>query len=183
MKNLRFHMFAVLLLLGAACNNKKHYTTEELLQKGQGPNMNAGTGKFSIGTPIAWQRMDTVLSGIHVTFLLGPSRNNEFRPNFNIVSESMQGLSLDSYFDKSIEPMSKYLENFSAGPKGEKDIDGIHAKWQQYSHHQNGYDIDVLVYFIPKDGIAYLITCSVPKGQLEQYQAKFDEALRSFHVS
>jgi hypothetical protein len=171
------------LLLSVSCNIKKQYTPQELLQKaGKDPSMNAGKGKFNIDPPAGWQRMDTVMNGVAVTFLLGPVVPTEFRLNMNVVSESMQGNPLDTYFDKMSAPMSKYMQNFSAGSIGEKDIDGIHAKWMQYSHKQSGLDIAGLVYVIPKDGIAYVISCTAPKGQLEKYQAKFDEGIRSFHI-
>jgi hypothetical protein len=185
MKHFRLSILAAVLLLASSCDRlSKHSSPEELMQKAaQSPNMDAGAGKFSIDRPAGWQKIDTLLNGIHVTLLLGSPGNSNFRPNMSVVTESMHGLSLDSYFDQSLATLGQYLQNFSAGPKGEKDINGIHAKWMQYAHHQNGYDIDVLVYVIPKDGIAYLITCSAPKGQLGQSQAEFDSAVASFHIS
>lgn len=183
MKLFKLSMLAVLLLSVSCNNNKKQYSADELMQKaGESPGMNAGNGKFNIDAPAGWQRTDTVMNGVDVAFMLGPLTPDKFRVNINVVSESMHGNSFDTYFDKTVESMGKYLQNFSPGPHGEQDIDGIHAKWVQCSHQQSGYDISVLVYVIPKKGIAYVISCSAPKGQLEKYQAKFDEAIHTFHI-
>ena len=184
MNPLRAGMILGTILL-ASCNNvKKQYTANELLEKAsQDNNLNAGRGKFSIDAPTGWQKSDTAVNGIQIIFFLGPTIDNGFRENMNVLSESMQGRSLDSYFYASISSMGNYLQNFSAGAKGELDIDGIHCKWLQYTHQLNGFDIDVIWYVIPKNGIAYLITCSALKGRIEAYRAKFEEAIKTFRLS
>jgi hypothetical protein len=172
------------LMLTACKSRNTSVSADDLLkQVSKSPNLNAGTDKFSIGAPAGWQKMDTSISGIKITFLLSPAKANEFRSNINVVTESMRDAPPDGYFDQSIAAMNKYMQNFSPGEKGEKVIDGSKAKWMRYTHSQSGFDLEVLVYFITKSGIAYIITCTAPKGQMEHYQAEFDEAVHSFHVS
>lgn len=146
------------------------------------PGMNAGVRKFSIDAPAGWQKLDTSISGVKFTFLLAPTASNGFRANINVISQSMEGSSAESYFAKNFNSMGQYVQDFSAGPKGEKDINGLPARWMQYSQTQNGHVLDGVSYLIPKDGIAYVITFAAAKGQMSKYQASLDEALRSFRV-
>jgi hypothetical protein len=181
----------LLLLAGfcslAACKNintdKKKLSAEETLTAAaKTPGMNAGVSKFSIEAPAGWQKLDTNLNGVKFTFLLAPSASNGFRANINVISQSMEGNSLDAYFDKNITSMDQYLQNFSAGTKGDKEIHGLPAKWMLYSQTQNGHALDGMFYMIAKDGIAYIITFAASKGELGKYKASIDEAIGSFRI-
>ncbi|HMH23837.1 MAG TPA: DcrB-related protein [Puia sp.] len=184
---MKYHLYLLatgLLMLTACKDPSARPSTEEMLKEaGKSPDANAGSGKFSIDAPPGWKKMDTTITGIKITFLLSPAVTNEFRPNINVVTESMRDAPPDGYFDQSIAAMGKYMQHFSAVAKGEKEIDGAKARWMRYSHNQNGFDLDVLVYFITKNGIAYIITCTVPKGQMEHFQPQFEQAVGTFHVS
>lgn len=185
MKYLSFFLLAGLWTLASCQNqNKKDVSANELLKAAaKEPGANAGASKFSINAPAGWQKTDTSINGIKFTFLMAPTTDKNFRANINILSQSMNNVPADSYFDKNISTMGQYMEKFSAGPKGEKQINGLEAKWIQYSHTQGGYDLDGVLYIIPKDGVAYIVTFTVPKGSLNKYQAPFDEALNSFRVN
>lgn len=184
MNPLRLCMIVATLFFASCNNGKKQYTVKELLDKAsQNPNLNAGAGNYSIDAPAGWRKSDTSINTIHVTFIFGPSDDNGFRENMNVVSESMQGLSVDDYFDRTAASMGNYLQNFSVGSKGEKNIDGIHGKWMQYVQRINGFDLDAILYIIPSNGVAYLITCSALKGRLDSYKAKFDQAVQTFHIN
>jgi len=145
--------------------------------------MNAGTGNFDIQTPSGWQRIDTTINGIKATLLMAPLvAGSSVQTNINVVSESMNDASLDSYFDLNISNMSKFMQNFSAAGKGEKDVNGTRSKWIQYSQSPNGLNLDAICYIIPSNGIAYVITCTTAKGRLDQYRSRIDEVLGSFRV-
>jgi hypothetical protein len=184
-KYLFFLLFAGLSTLASCQNNtRKSSSPEEILKEAaKDPGANAGVSKFTIDAPAGWQKIDTSINGIKFTFLMAPAMERSFRANINVISQSMNNMSMESYFDTNVATMGQYMEKFSVGPKGEKKINGLPAKWVQYSHTQNGYDLDGLFCMIPKNGIAYIITFTVPKGSLNKYQGPFDEALNSFRVN
>jgi hypothetical protein len=176
----------LLLLVLAACQNspKTPKTANEVLEEvGKNPGMNAGTGKFDVTVPEGWHRLDTSLNGVNATFLFAPSANNGFRTNINVVSESMHGTSLDEYFKKNVSMMSQYMQKFTEGAKTEKDINGTKVKFLEYSHSQNGLDMDVTMALIPKNGVAYVITVTAPKGERAKYEQQFEAVVKSFSVS
>ena len=179
---------AGLLILAACQNNKKPASgdaarSDSSKEKMQSPTMNAGTGNFDIQTPSGWQRIDTTINGIKATLLMAPLvAGSSVQTNINVVSESMNDASLDSYFDLNISNMSKFMQNFSAAGKGEKDVNGTRSKWIQYSQSPNGLNLDAICYIIPSNGIAYVITCTTAKGRLDQYRSRIDEVLGSFRV-
>ncbi|HZE86038.1 MAG TPA: hypothetical protein VE035_17080 [Puia sp.] len=173
-----------LLMLGACKSRNTQFLPDQIHKEdGQTPDTNAGAGKFSIDPPSGWQKTDTTINNVKIISLLSPAKSNEFRSNINVMTESIRDVSLDGYFDQSVSTMSKFTDNYSAGPKGEKEINGMRSKWMKYSCNKNGFDLDVLVYFVTKDGIAYVIMCTAPKGRIELYQAQFEEAVNSFRVS
>lgn len=185
MKYLFFFLLAGLCTLGSCQNNnKKNVSADELLKAAaKEPGANAGSGKFSIDAPSGWQKTDTSIGGIKFTFLMSPTVEKAFRANINVLSQSMNNLSAENYFEQNISTMGQYMQNYIAGPKGEKQVNGLTAKWMQYSRTQGGYDLDGVFCIIPKDGIAYIITLTVAKGLLNKYQAPFDEALQSFKIN
>jgi hypothetical protein len=173
------------VLAASACNNtpKKPATPDEVLEQvGKNPSMNAGTGKFSVTVPEGWQRLDTSMNGVNATFMFAPKVDN-FRPNINIVSESMNGADMETYFVKNVNMMSQYMQNFKEISKKDKDINGVKGKVLEYTHSQNGVDMDVTMALIPHDGIAYVITVTTPKGKRADYQKEFDAVVKSFRVS
>jgi len=184
-KYLSFFLLAGLCTLTACQNiNKKNSPPEEILKAAaKDPGANAGANKFNIDAPAGWQKIDTSINGITFTFLLAPTADNAFRANINVISQSMSDSSPESYFDRNISSMGQYLQNFSPGTQGEKQINGQRAKLMHYSHTQGGHDLDGVFYIIPKDGIAYVITFTVAKGLLSKYQAPLEEALRSFRIN
>lgn len=176
----------LLLLVLAACQNKPKTpkTADEVLNEvGKVPGMNAGVGKFNVAVPEGWQRLDTALNGVNATFLFSPLVKDGFRANINVVSESMHGTSLDEYYKKNVGMMAQYMQNFTEGATSEKEINGTKVKFLEYSHSQDGRDMDVIMALIPKNGVAYVITVTAPKGKRADFRKQFDEVVSSFSVS
>ncbi|SFD84587.1 hypothetical protein SAMN05518672_103482 [Chitinophaga sp. CF118] len=185
MKHLCLLLTTGLFVLAACQNNTKSPKTEQeaFEQAAKSPGINAGAEKFTVTTPEGWQRLDTALNDVKATFLFAPASRDGFRSNINVVTESMRGASLDEYFEKNVAVMGQYMQNFSAGTKSEKEINGGKVKILEYSHSQNGLDMDVTMAVIPKNGIAYVITVTAPKGQRAKYQQQFEEVVKSFTIS
>jgi len=182
--------FPILLAAGlialAACKSPSSKPTapaDLLAQAGKSPNVNAGSGKFTIQAPEGWQKWDTSLSGVRATVVIAPGNGPGFRPNINVVSESMNNHSLDDYFDQNVVNMGKYLPAFTAGEQGKKEINGMPARWLRYRQSQNGTDLEDLMYVIPKNGIAYIITGTALKGQMQEYQPQFEAIIGTFQAN
>ena len=159
-------------------------STDEALLKAasHSPGINAGTGKFDINTPAGWQRKDTIFGGISAVMLSTPSSDPTFRTNINVVSDSMQNLSIDDYEQQTILNLAKYVRQFVLTGKGEVVIGGIPARWIQYSQRPIGFDLSNICYLVPNKGIVYIITCSSLQSQMEQNRPPFDQAVLSFRL-
>lgn len=168
-----------------SCKPKTPKTPDQILeQAGKNPGMNAGAGKYSFTTPEGWQRMDTTMQNIQFTYLFAPVENKtSFHTNINIGTENMQGMSADDYFEKNVRMMGQYMQNFVAGTASARATNGNKMKIQEYTHTMNGVDMDVTMAIIPKDGIAYIVTITTPKGQRGNYQKEFDEVVNSFSIN
>jgi hypothetical protein len=53
----------------------------------------------------------------------------------------------------------------------------------QYEHEYSGIPLDVKVYAVIKDGVAYLINCTVPRGKLGDWMKQIDEVVESFKIN
>ena len=91
-------------------------------------------------------------------------------------------MSADKYFDMNVANLSKYIPQYGFVAKGEKEVAGLTGHWIHYTQNSNGTLLDELCYIVPSNGIAYLITCTALKGQLEKEQPVFDQILTSFKV-
>jgi len=183
MKRTSWWLVTALVLVAACQNNNRQKTAEEVLkQAAKTPGINAGTGTFDITAPSGWSRLDTSLNGVRATLLLAPVATSGARASVNVVSESMSNMSLDKYFDISIDNMGKFMQGYQPGAKGDKVIDGTPAKYAEYSQTPSGLPLDAICYIVPHNGIAYVITCTAPHGQMDQYRSQFDESVQSFHV-
>jgi hypothetical protein len=181
---MKYLLLAGGLLVMAACQNKTPKTPQEVIeQAAKAPGMNAGAEKFSLSTPEGWQRLDTTMNGAKITFLFAPTLANGFRPNINVVTEDMRGTDVDAYFKKNISVMSQYMQNFQEGKITEKDVNGVKVKYMEYSHSQNGLDMDVTMALLPINGIAYVVTVTTQKGERAQYQPQFNQVIESFKAS
>jgi hypothetical protein len=180
--------FSLLIVTGvlmfAACKNGNNTpkTAKELLEQAA-PNMNVGTGKFSIDLPAGWRKTDTTLNGIKVYLMLAPDAVNGYRPTVNVISEKMGNHTLDLYFDMTVKTMGRYTEKFAEQERGDKDINGIPAKWLKYTTQQAGMNLTGLLYVIPKNGIAYAVTGMTTVGQEAKDLPVFTNTIASFKVT
>ncbi|MBS1664315.1 MAG: DcrB-related protein [Bacteroidetes bacterium] len=173
------------LLLFTACKDqsKKPSVEEVLKQAGSTPGVNAGTGNFDIEAPAGWSKIDTSFSNLKATLLMAPDTSRTFRANVNVVTESMHGSSMDKYFDDNVTALSSYMPQFSLVGKGEKEVAGLKSKYlHYYGQSPKGLGMEQVLYVISSKGIAYLITCTSKKGELDKDQPSFDQALSSFKL-
>ncbi|HLZ88467.1 MAG TPA: PsbP-related protein [Puia sp.] len=181
-KNLLFCLAGLLLLSACNLGNKKP-TNSEIIKKAAGmPGVNAGSGNFDIDAPSGWTRIDTSISGLKATLLMSSDASKGFRSNVNVITQAMQGMSDDSYFDANVVGLRSNLAQFQTIDKGQKQVNGMNARWIHYSGLNNGMMLEQMLYIIPSGGVAYLITCTSLQGQMAKDQSNFDVAVNSFKV-
>jgi hypothetical protein len=190
--------FTIVVLLSASillfsCKSKqknesytgkdKEKEVESMLKKSTG--LNAGSGNFDVTTPDGWERIDTTEMGMKVIYLLSPQENanDMFRENINIVTEKTAGMSLENYMTLSKTNMKKMLTNFNEIETSDQTISGLPGSAMRYEHEYSGTPLDVKAYVVIKDGIAYLINCTVPKGKLGNWMKPIDEVIESFKIN
>src|ERR1700743_1149231 len=82
MKKIYALSFAALLLLGACKNHdKKAILSGDLTKEYKG--LNAGAGNYEIDAPGGWEKKDTTMNGIKVTFLFAPDIVGNVRSSLN----------------------------------------------------------------------------------------------------
>ncbi len=184
---LRAKAFLIVCLLTAglhSCKNNKPATTDEILEKAsKAPGLNAGTGTFTVSTPGGWEQKDTVMNGIKFLFMYSPQVAGQmFRPNMNVVTESMGNSSFDEYVKKNNDMMGQYFQQYKELGNGDVETNGMKGKWMRYSHVQNGYTLDNIVYMFSKNGIAYVLTGTTLDGDMNKYKDKYETIAKSLQV-
>ncbi len=155
----------------------------ELLRKADStPGNNAGAGNFDIKTPAGWHRTDTLMGTIRAVMLSTPSPSIRFRTNVSVVSQSMNGLTLDQYEQLTINNMARYIHQFALIGQGDRTIGDLHTRWLHYSQSPEGLDLENICYIIPDKGVSYIITCSALKGHMLQSRGAFEQAITSFRI-
>jgi hypothetical protein len=183
MKRILICSLAVVFLF-AACKEKKRPTLKEMLKEAaDNPGLNVGAGNFNIDAPAGWTKADTSFSGVKMLLMMAPETTTGRRANINVLSEAMQGMSLDKYFDANVTTISGSANQYHFIEKGEKEINGSSFRWLHYSAASpNGTPIEQFLYISSKNNIAYLITCTSFKVQLEKDLLAFDQVLNSFRI-
>jgi len=187
MKPLFYFIFSFSILLTAGCKQKKTPVTPEEIEKAirKNPNLNAGSGGFSINAPNGWDKSDTSLMGMKATVIFSPPEgtSDEFRENINIVTEKIGNKTAEEYLDLSRVNMKSMLTELKEIDNGTKEINGHTASWMRYSHSYMGYPLEVKVYILIADEIAYVISCTCKKGEMENWEKQFDDCVATFSTT
>lgn len=180
MKKIITLLFAAAMLV--SCQNAKKEKVKEANTQEKVTEKSAYG--YTVKAPAGWEKSDTSYMGQSVTFIRHPRENeaDEFMENANIVTEKVGDYNMDDYLEASIKNMETGLTNFTHEPVLDVKIGENNFKKMGYTHTYSGVDIDAEVYFLIKNKVAYLITCSVSKGDRDKYAAQFDEVISSFHI-
>lgn len=155
----------------------------ELLKNANGtPGYNARLDSLDIRTPAGWRRNDTLLGHIRALMLDTASPNPRFRTNVNIVSDSLQGRSIDDYLRGTVNSLALYVPRFSPIGHGKRVFGTRSARWLHYTQDRDGTQLENICYLIPDRGIVYIVTCSALKGRLLQNRPAFESVIASFAI-
>ena len=149
------------------------------------PGLNAGTGTFSISAPEGWTQKDTSISGAKLTTISSPSDGSmdKFRENVNVTTENAHGYDLSAYVDANRSTMEKQISSINFVDQGDAKIGDQPAKWIVYGFNYSGYDLKNTAYFVVKNDIGYVITCTALKSTFDRFQTGFKTCVNSFKVN
>jgi hypothetical protein len=156
---------------------------EEVVKNTKG--INQGTGTYNISAPQNWERKDTSMMGLEATFFFAPVTdvNATFRANVNVTAEKIPSqYDISDYYKAGLQMMSSKMNGFTEEKNGDATVNGLPAKWLIYKHTMFGPKMEVLVYFIVKNGMAYVITCTCLDNELSKYEPEFKQIINSFEL-
>jgi hypothetical protein len=166
------YSLAILQVMFAFSGNAALVSAEE-----RGERLIEKQGGFEIYGPQAWKIADT---GLKYKIFRGPT-DKQFTPNINFTDGEHDG-SITEYIDAAIEIISQYFTNFiliertsfttNAGLKGRKII--TEANLNQIPFRQSVY------FFLNGKGKIMLITATSNQNNGAEYDAIFDESIRTF---
>ncbi|WP_343691601.1 hypothetical protein [Chitinophaga sp.] len=172
------------LTLALACNTKKQpKTADEVLSSVNKTNLNKGRQDFHLDTPEGWTTDRKTVQGIDYYYIIAPNTGEVPGTNINMVSESMQGITLKEYITKSMSTLKRLLPTSEIIANGDIEVNGIQGVWYNYTMEMQGVKADLMAYVLPKDGIAYVITGTCPPGKKGKYRPIFDAVAKSFKLN
>lgn len=170
----------LVLTLALACNTKKQpKTAEEVLSSINKTNLNKGSQDYHLDTPEGWTTEHKTIQGINYYYLIAPNTGDVPSPNINLLTESMQGVSLKEYIKKSLSSLKQVLPTSEVKANGDIEANGIEGAWYNYTMEMQGVKADLMAYVFPKDGIAYVITGICPPAKAGKYRPIFDSVAKS----
>lgn len=183
-------MVAAVVLVATACQQKSKKDTaaiekdlKEIVENT--PGINAGTGTYSIEAINGWQKTDTVFGGMRTTLIRSRQEDasDNFLENITIATEKVGSGGVEKYFDDNITGMKAQLPGFNKIKDDEITINNERAHHMVYTHSYTGTPIDVEAYFFVKNGIGYVVSCSVEKGKLAQWKPSLDKMVNTFVIN
>ena len=139
---------------------------------------------FDITAPEGWEKKDTIYAGSRTLIIFSPieGASDDFRENLNVVTEKTY-MEPKDYFDLSRKNMNQMLTNLEELDNGTAEINGLPAHWLHYTHDYQGYSLEVKAYVVMRSGMAYIITCTSKKGQMNKWKSEFEQAVNTFTVN
>ena len=181
MKKVIFPIVSLLCFI-ISCQQPKKQTQDELIKTAsQSKTINVGKNNYAFIVPSGWKSLDTIKSGVHLHQLTSPKNEEGDMACFNIINESMSGHSFDEYFSKAIADLNTTMPDLNIIDEGEIDSMGLKKHWMHYTATLNGNKWELVVYIIPKNGVAYVLTGGSKPGTFKRYRSSFDKIAKSFH--
>jgi hypothetical protein len=174
----------LVLTFAFACNNNKQpKTAEDVLSSINKTNLNKGSEDFHLDTPEGWTTDKKTIQGINYYYIISPQTGDVPNPNINLVTESMQGVSLETYITKSLSSLEQILPGSKIVANGDIEANGVKGAWYNYTMEMQGVKADLMAYVYPAGGIAYVITGICTPGKKAKYRPIFDAVAKSFKVN
>ncbi len=166
-----------------------HFVAQVNAQKvtgeGAGKVTSSGNQKpaFKIAAPAGWERKDTILESTFFTVFISPpdGLGDKFRENLNIISEDVEDMNLEEYYEYSREDIFT-LPDIKILNQRDSVINGMDFKILHYSFFTEQYETEAMVYVTLIKGKSFVITCGCLKGQMEAWKKPFENIIATFKV-
>lgn len=148
-----------------------------------GNTFTSPTKGFSITFPSDWEMRKAFMGTEVAAIRPNVTPQERFGENVNVAVDDFKNpMTLDAYYQASMQGMGQYLHNFKVLAKGNTAINGQQALWIIYKHQYNGLDLKVLAYLLvgPKHG--YVITCTSTPSRFEQWHSTFERIAGTFRL-
>ena len=148
------------------------------------PYESTGAG-FTIQYPKNWRVDESGQLGTKVFFFSNTVEKegvNPFTPNINIVSESTQGIALDTYMQTVKESLPKTLSEYALVEETEVTVNGLPATRMVSTFTQGAFHIKNMQVILVRNGIAYILTGTTLAGVWDTYKDMIESSLFSFRL-
>ena len=180
---------AVLCIVFSACNSsdkKDKAVTPEVKKTTEEPKADTKpTEPYSITTPQGWEKKDTVSEGTRLITLRSPKETagDDFRENITIVSEEARNYDVKSYTAANRSTMAAQLPGVNFISDEEITIGDVPAEALVYTFMYKTYNLKNTAYFIVKNNVGYVLTCTAVNTKFDKFQPQFKAAVNSFVVN
>ena len=136
---------------------------------------------FQFDLPQNWYRIDTIMQGAKLCFLMGDNVDG-LKPGLNILTEHMHGKEHADYFQGTKQYLIFHNSDIKMVEEGVIDISGTKALWYRFNQIRNGVNRQTVYYSIPVNGISYNITAAVTADGMKKYRPVFDQIVKTFRL-
>ena len=136
---------------------------------------------FGITMPGGWEMKRDVMGAVVVAIspLKGPK--DVFRENVNVVVEDLNGpMTSKEYYTNSMKVLKQLFKDFKLEKQGVVKIDKHDFHFSVFSHRLGETRAKVLQYMAVNGKRAYVVTCSATPDAYKNYQARFEDTVKSF---
>lgn len=139
---------------------------------------------YEIDFPMEWEIVENLLESDVIALNPLQSDQDAFQENINVMVDELDpDEKFDTYFNKGLENLKRYLTGFTLLDQGEMTIHEMPAFWSIYKFTLGNLEAQVMQFSIKgTDGKVYLITCSSTQQDFESYRDTFDTIAKSFRL-
>jgi hypothetical protein len=163
-----------------SCVSNKKKPEEVLKEMSWSIDSKIDSKNFQFSLPKGWYRIDTVLQGNEVTFLM--KEKDDYRPIINVTNELKLVSGHNDYVQKTKRSLIDNVSGVQLIDDGKFDISGKDCIWYTYNRTQDGITREMIYYSIAHNGISTNITAGVNPGGLKKHRRVFDEIVKSFRI-
>jgi hypothetical protein len=138
---------------------------------------------FSIKFPDEWSVREGYQEDEALVESVSPWEDDldEFADHVSVdVEKLVPEVSLEAYFDETMEYQMDELPGFELRERGDTDLDNTDAMYVVFDFESEGGMVTVLGYATVKGSRGYLISCVAQTSKFHMYEDKFEEVAHSF---
>lgn len=136
---------------------------------------------LSIDPPPGWTKNDSGMMGTYIIFLDQP--RDGFSANFNALSESTAGYSVNDYMEATLKSLNQALEGFKLRERRDLTINGMQVVSLVYTGKSNNLKLTWIQYFFFYKGTSYIFTGTMLNKYSDEYIPVFQRIFSTVKVA